>query len=318
MIARVSEEVARLPADALRQLYPVLHAARQELEHDLAQWLRTVDTGAQRFTAHHLRAMLRQVREAMRVIKTLQPAIATTLTDTALAAAGLSNVHIRFELIRLTAMFGDQLPILDLPVAVHLLDEQRWLLGRYQRAASRYTARSAAAIRAQLARGVAKGESIDQMARRLLRLRVNAAGTYRLAELGADGLAQGMAEGLFQGRLWDAERLVRTEAMNAYNAFNQQSIARNGLLKRWDASPDRHCTLCHELDGELRQPDEPFSSGHFHPPYHPNCRCIVIPWSPDWPEVQPLKSGPAAPVVTRSGTARETNRIIRERTTRRT
>ena len=84
-------------------------------------------------------------------------------------------------------------------------------------------------------------------------------------------------------------------------------------MKRWDASSDRHCELCRELDGQTVGVDEPFSTGHMHGPRHPNCRCIVTPWMKGWKKVKPLRRGPSKPVVTRGGTAKETNRVIERR-----
>ena len=101
-------------------------------------------------------------------------------------------------------------------------------------------------------------------------------------------VAADMAKGFLRGPAYEAERLIRTELANAYGAHHQRGIEdfaegeEEKVLKRWDASRDRHCALCHALDGETVEVDETFSSGHMYEPRHPNCRCVVIPWMEHW------------------------------------
>jgi SPP1 gp7 family putative phage head morphogenesis protein len=326
LLARIAEEIKELPLDTLRKIAPVLRAAQAELELDLARFLRGVD-GGERFTAHLYRTMLRQTRHSLEVIRSIQPTLVEALVEGSAGAAALSNRVLSQEIARLSAIFGGDtsgpgaepiLPRLDIPTVSKLVDRNSWLLTRYQRAAKSWTIAQQHAIRAQMSIGVAKGESVFELSVRIARL-----GRTGVAAVELD--AGGMAAGLFRQGYWQAERLVRTELMNAYNVYHADVIKENGLKKRWDASSDRHCVLCHEVDGEVVEPDEAFSSGDHNPPLHPNCRCIVTPWDDEWPEVKPLPpldtpdakrraSGPpGGAVVTRGGTAAETNRALEGR-----
>lgn len=315
LLARVAEEVAELPTITIREMFPVLAAAEAELERELAVWLKTVPDGALRFTSHQRRVMLRQIRQAMATIASIEPTLAQSLVDGVVRAAGLSNRVLSMEMARLSAAFEGTMPALDLPTISRLMEANNWLINHQINRAKRYTRNAQAAIRAQIAIGVAKGESVDALVSRLMRLQKGVGGSVTLVQ-GSDKIAGGVARGLFGKVFTDAERLIRTELMNAYNAHHVQSISDAGLLKRLDASSDRHCRLCAAVDGEVREPGEAFSSGHQHAPIHPYCRCVVTPWSPEWPEVKPLESGPGAPVVTRGGTAAETNRVRDKRARR--
>jgi SPP1 gp7 family putative phage head morphogenesis protein len=328
LLARVTEELQALPQDAMRELIHVLRAAEAELERDLVHWLRGVDDGAYRFTAHQYRVALRQIRESLRVISTIEPAMYSVLEAGALRAAGLSNRWLSTEMARMAAAFGDDLPALDLPTIKHLIERNNWLLTRFAKQSKSYTEEVQRSIRRQLSIGVARNETTHQLTERIMRLVRGPKGAVGLAG-NVENVAKEMARGLFSGPYAAARRIVRTELMNAYNAHHQRTIEdaakeNPGMMKRWDASADRHCELCAALDGEKVPPDSAFSSGHMYPPRHPNCRCLVTPWMAHWPEVTPLPpldspdarryAHPGGAVVTRGGTAKETNRALKERT----
>jgi SPP1 gp7 family putative phage head morphogenesis protein len=328
LLARIADELQDLPRNTIREFIPVLYAAQQELERDLLRWIRSVEDGAHRFTAHQYRVMLRQIRESLRVIESLHPTLLKSLQSGSIQAAGLSNQWLSREMARLSEVFGGPggtLPALDIPTLSHLAERNKWLLTRFDKASRRYTRNIKLSIRRQLSVGVARGETMNEMAIRLMRFMPGARG---IGDMGAEKIAAQMAKGLFHRAYFESERIIRTELMNAYNAHHQRSIEENALIhpemmKRWDASADRHCTLCHAVDGEIVKPDETFSSGDMYPPLHPNCRCLVTPWMSHWPEVKPLPpldtpdakrySHQGGAVVTSGGTAKETNRALRKK-----
>lgn len=327
ILGNVSDDIAKLPEPFLARLLPVLNEAERELTAGLKKYLRTVKDGKHKFTGHQMRSMLRQIREARKAISRLKPSLKDALKDGSVAAVGLSDAWLTREMQRLTVVFGElSIPQLNISSIEHFMSKNRWVLSRPGKLSDRYTKKALLALRHQFAVGVAKGESIDQMVTRIMRLKVGEGGYLGLAD---DNVASKMAAGLFKGNYSDASRLVRTETMNAYNAHHQESIREissdfPGMRKRWDASADRHCSLCAAVDGETIPEDEEFSSGDMHPPLHPHCRCVVIPWMAHWPEVKPLppldtadaKRHPATlnpdggAVVTRGGTAAETNRVL--------
>jgi SPP1 gp7 family putative phage head morphogenesis protein len=331
MLASVNEEVAVLPRATLRRLRPVLDAARMELERDLAKWLSTVEDGALRFTAHKKRAMLRQIREAMRVIDTIRPTMTDALTDGSKAAAGMANSTLSRELARMSAVFDGQLPTLDIPTVAHLVEKNNWLVERYERVSGAYTENFKRKIRRELSIGVAKGESVSEMSMRLAKASGRPEGkrlanqikrmNEAMAGNGMKGvdfaeLSKEMSHGLSRSAYTDQQRIVRTELMHAYNQHELQAAIElyeedEDVRFRWDAMADRRCVLCNELDAEVVIPGEPFSSGHLKPPRHPNCRCRASVWMDHWAEVEPLDGGPGKPIVTRGGTAKETNVVLR-------
>lgn len=75
-----------------------------------------------------------------------------------------------------------------------------------------------------------------------------------------------------------AETIVRTETANMINAAESETAERNGAYqKRWvtvgDDLVDEECEA-NEDEGTINEHDS-FQSGHFRPPAHPNCRCIL-------------------------------------------
>ena len=113
--------------------------------------------------------------------------------------------------------------------------------------------------------------------------------TQVVAEAKSTGRAWG--ERVFFNGYYDAERLVRTELINAYGetqvrALEDANREDYGWLKRWDASNDRRtCPWCGELDGNTVAPEDTFYGGYDHPPAHPCCRCAVVAWRKEWPEI---------------------------------
>lgn len=92
---------------------------------------------------------------------------------------------------------------------------------------------------------------------------------------------------------WRADRIVRTELMNAYNATKHATLleARDSGL-----APDiqKTCIVTYDnrtapdslpLDGQVRALDEPFVDGkgrtYQHPPGRPNDREVEVPWMPE-------------------------------------
>jgi len=77
-----------------------------------------------------------------------------------------------------------------------------------------------------------------------------------------------------------AMTIARTETANADIQGNMIAYEKSGMVKgkRWLVAQSDYCPICERNgeDGEIGF-DEPFNSGVFHPPAHPNCRCDVIP-----------------------------------------
>jgi len=76
---------------------------------------------------------------------------------------------------------------------------------------------------------------------------------------------------------WEAERIARTETIEAHNQADLLAYEQSGVVskKEWLAEPDA-CELC-QIDGESVLLKENFSTGDDSPPAHPNCRCTILP-----------------------------------------
>jgi len=343
MVADVTRQVEQLPNASLRRMAPVIGRARAELEKGLTEWLRTATDAAERFTAQKMRIALRQLRAAEAAIREIAPNLASTLKMGGTEAAMLSNRMLTREIVAMSKVFNTEhlgMGVLNLRVASQVVDDNAWILARTNKLSRRYSTKAISTIRSKLGVGVLKEETVGQMTHRIVSHMPEASGRmaavskvrrWMKSPVGTpapDGLASDMAGGLLRGPYASAERLIRTELANAYGAYHQDSIREfastqavggEKVWKRWDASSDRHCVLCADLDGVTVEVDKPFPSGHMHEPRHPNCRCSVSPWMDSWPEVKPLPprddgvarrfAVPERPVVTKSGMAQDTSLI---------
>jgi len=94
------------------------------------------------------------------------------------------------------------------------------------------------------------------------------------------------------GRFIDARRraemIARTEIIRAHHLGMIQQYRNWGLIDvqvqaEWKTAGDnRVCELCSELEGKIFTLDE--IEGLI--PYHPNCRCLALPWSEEIAELE--------------------------------
>lgn len=287
-----SQEVARLGLAERRDLFIVLRRAELELAAGLREWLKNAPDGAERFTAVHMRNALAHVSVALETIRTMNPIMVEVLDRNMNIAAELAVNHVSQQYTALVQVFEGELRTPNIDVASALSRPGKLLIDKHKKSARRYAGDSIKHIRRQLAVGVVKGESWDQMSSRLMRLGPKEGLGPAVKPALADR-ANEMARGVMQLPRTQAERIVRTEAVNSYNAFHLESIRELAeddpqIKKRWDTTLDRRnkkCLFCPPLDGQTRELDEPFEirgQKFDHPPAHPNCRCTTVPWSDDW------------------------------------
>lgn len=127
------------------------------------------------------------------------------------------------------------------------------------------------AFTAQIRLGVAQGETVDQMVRRIRGRVTGKRGVY-------DG-------GVLQTSTRGATAIVRT-AVAHVNAIARQSFydANSDLIKgyQYTATLDsRTCLVCAPLDGKVYGPDETRPEI----PQHYNCRCLYVPVTKSWKEI---------------------------------
>jgi SPP1 gp7 family putative phage head morphogenesis protein len=257
LLLSINEEVAHLPSPVLHKLAPVFAAAQKELERDLSRWLRKED-GAQRFTTHKLRAALLEVRSALKGVDAAGVQLSNGLGTGARSAAELSSKHLAREVAELSSRFEGAIAPLPIREAAKLVTGT--LLDRYAKQGSRWSQGVRDDIRKQLAIGVVRGETVDQM-------------TARVAGRFGEG-AIGMSERTFSKAEFDARRIVRTEVVSAYNDVKQEQIADLAkddpkIVMLWNAALDsRTCPECRALDGKTARPGELFPGGEEAPPQH--------------------------------------------------
>lgn len=280
----IAEQAARLPDRYVRALAPALADARAELRQDLERWLTQIPDGELRFTAQRYRQALLQLEHTLEVVeKRLPIEVEGTLRAQGRAAGAMAIAHLEEEVAVFAAVFGHSVRPLQLAEAAILAEGSTQLIPRYRASAARYGKAMSTDIRRMLATGVVRGETFEELTRRL----VKHGGPRGLVSLrgviGEPGaIAENISEGLFRRYNHWAERIVRTEGLHAYNVQHQTALEEAdrqdpGYSKRWDAAADRRlCELCAELDGKVVELDGVFVRDRQgrdipHPPRHPNC-----------------------------------------------
>lgn len=294
VLSPIADAVAALPEPHVRAMIPVLAQAENELTKDLAVWLGGRN-GGERFTAHQMRVALHQIRSSLHMIEKRLPGSMTKVLSEAGKRVGKRAIgDLRLEVASLAATFGHSVRPIQFTDAAILAEGSKQLIPRYRNSANRYAGGIAADIRNQLAVGVARGETFDQLTSRLVRMG-GPRGIVALAgSVGDPGArVEHIAEGLFaRYRSW-AERVVRTEVSNAYNAHHLLALEAAdaddpGYQKKWDARRDLACPVCSALDGMAVALDALFPRQLAHPPAHPNCMCTLVPHRPEWTDPRAL------------------------------
>jgi len=286
ILDNIAAEADALPLQALRPLGAVLRAARFELERDLRRYFAGVDPASE-FTATQWRNALVQIRGALQAIGEIEPTLVQVLRKGADQAGALAVRHVQRELREFANLYGHEIkPIPLLPAANLIIDNgARTLMQRIPRSAARYVGKVGTNIRFELAKGLVRGENMQQLVKRL----VGPGSRLKLGRI--NSLPD--AAGLISNRLFNkytnwAATLVRTEVLNAYNLVADASIDEAHSIdprieRRWNAANDaRMCPTCGQLDHIVAGVGETFPYGD--PPIHPNCRCVVVAWRSDWEE----------------------------------
>jgi SPP1 gp7 family putative phage head morphogenesis protein len=296
VVATSVSRITGLEQPVLSKFLPILRAAHDEVARDLLEWTQK-EEGSNRFTAQRLRSAYAQMDESIKALKQLDPALTEALDNNSEHVKQLAAHNMQEEMGRLGHVFTGEVTTLDIDQAVAFAKGDDLVLGRHAKSARRYHTWVRGALKRELAIGSLRGETIDELSTRLEK-RIPA---------------------VFEHARWRAERIARTETINAYNTYHQETIREAHRIDpkigmRWDASSDsRLCAQCHSLDGMIISVEDEFSSTwragdvprHAtiaarvagkkssatvdHPPAHPNCRCTLIPWSEDWPEMEGLE-----------------------------
>lgn len=260
---QVAADLDRIPAALLAKMQPLLYQAEMELRRDLLAQLRK--GGQDTFTTARMRASLMHVQRARETLDAAGAELGAGLRLLTPAVASLSLRALEREVAALSGQFGD-MAAPNFETASVMLRERGPLFVRMDSSAARYSGVVGDRLRAELAVARLRGLSMSETAARL---------DTRMGPV-------------FDFARFAAERVARTETMNAYNSVHQRGIAdwaqtEDGVLQLWDATNDlRVCLVCRRLDGGTAPPGRLFPDGYFGPPAHPYCRCVVLPWKVEW------------------------------------
>lgn len=276
LIEQMARETEALPLPALAAIAPALRDALREVTMELRDILSGNKPATPYTVQMHRRAMVQVHRAWEEAGQHLADTTELALTKGTTAAMEVALRHAQQWWAEMELQFEGTVSPIALKEAAIIAHGEKALMKRIAGSAERYAGQVGDDIRRQIAVGLLRGEDIDKITKRLIRL-----GGPRTA---------GIEEGLFTRYNHWANRLVRTEVVNAYNVGHEEAIAKiakedgdGGVMKRWDAALDgRVCLTCRAMNGELREPDEVFSDGAPHPPDHPYCRCTVVAWRKEW------------------------------------
>ena len=282
-IADNRRAVVTLSDPELRAIMPTLYDLRDKTAKALQSFLRGEHVGSE-YSMHKHRALIVQLDDVIQTAERELPL--ATLTDLRTESFGAAKVGVK-KLERMVRegerKFTGAVGSLNIPVAKVLTNVKRTMMGRFEHKASKYAGDVGRRIRNELAVGVIRGESVGEMTKRIM-----GAGKYaRTAKRGVTAVADAMADTTIFKAKHEAERLVRTEIVNAYTESQIESLYEveeddPGFQKLWDAAMDRVCHICRELDEQVVDLNMNFRMGYQGPPAHPNCRCAIVPWRREW------------------------------------
>ena len=253
-------DLLRLEARELRRMRGIYEQGRKELLASLAE------VRADTFTAQHLRSTQVQVESGIRaMLKKLEQGDTFNLLDTSIAQT-LDEIAFYEPTFR-----GGATGRIQIEALRRIAAPQNLLLNQYRVSMESYGASLIRDVQGRLGVNLVKRSSWRQMS------------------LDVAGKLDGNA---IVGAQWKAERIVRTELVNALSVGHQVALETSaeilpGLKRQWDATLDsRTSSICETLNGRVREMNKPFGSylGQpvMRPPAIPNCRSRMVPWHADW------------------------------------
>lgn len=271
--------VLKLTDPELASIMPILQEARERTAKGLSKFIKK--EGDSTYTAHKHQALMVQLDRAMKDVTDAAPkAMLKELRGGSLKAGRLSIEKLTKMVEEGEKRFRDAVTPMRIPIVKVLTNVQRTMMGRHEQKSERYADGIGDRVRREMAIGVVRGESVNEIAKRLVGMKAD--------KMSASDKADAIADKQLFANEYEAERLVRTELVNAYTETQIESLGEldaddPGWKKMWDAAnDDRVCDDCNDLDGVVVDHDELFPGGIQGPPLHPNDRCTIVPWRDDW------------------------------------
>ena len=289
LLAQQDVDLAKLSTKEGRNALALYREARGELRDRLD----SIPAG--RFTAQHYRGALVQVHHA---IQNLEFSLGAQLKDTVSTTANLSQEHLIRQATAFARKFHKSIEPTPLTLAAAVDEGRTLLLPQFDSSVRRYGQKLIGDIQHRLAVSMAAHESTDEMRSRIF--------SDYLQPLGS--VKQGARE-IPVTAYW-AERLVRTEVGQAYNAMHvaqlsQQAYQTPSLMKCWSATMEKNtCDVCADMNGMVIPVREPFDLGKgrfvMGPLAHPNCQCTTVAWMAEWGNPLDMGIGEQDPAAVQS------------------
>lgn len=281
-IAQNRAAIKMITVPDLVQLKPVLEQLREKTAASYAQLLKNSEM--QKFTTTQYASMMVQLDDALKLTQgKLITAANSDLSTESKEAMKLSIEKMRAMVEAQQKKFKGVVTSLNLPVASVVASADKSLMMRHANSAKRYGGRVGTLIRNDIAIGVIRGETPDQIAKRIL------GSDYNVVKgKSATKQADAIGDKLLLRNEADARRLVTTEIAHAYATAQEIELAEMekddpGWQKEWDAKNDmKTCINCRSLNGKRTRPGGNFPGGVHNPPLHPHCRCTTRPVRREW------------------------------------
>lgn len=264
--------VMELSAPDLKILMPVLIDVREELAIKLEKIFLAGEKKS--WTLQQHLGTMKQIDAIFDKVKSLPKSVTKQLQ----AQTNKIGTKATQNLLKMAKASKKQDIILRIPAAKIILNAQHSVYAKHHTSSLRYAGRVGERMRHAFGLGLLKGESVDDIATRLLGLKEKSKSAGKNAET--------IAQDNYLKNKADATRLVRTELNSTYNRIQMDTLHRvnsddPGWRKMWDATLDlRVCVVCRGVHGEIRPLNANFSCGVPFPPVHPNDRCAIIPVAP--------------------------------------
>lgn len=282
VLEHVAQSLDGIDGPVLRAVLPVLHQAHAEIQADLRHWI-TRQKGRDTFTAQRHRNVLLHLRASLDKLESAGVEMEGALKHSYATVGPLAIHNIKRQWKEMSHIFEGTAQPIALDEAVLLADGKKLLWPKFKSSSKKYAGDIGERAKRELAVSRARSETIDELTNRLQR---------KLPDV-------------FRADRSGAERLARTETMNAYGVTADSAIQEmhkedTAILSRWDASPDfRRCPMCASLDGQIidKSKGEKFVARWWTKSKrgmrqhvrviegeiaHPNCRCVQCAWRASW------------------------------------
>ena len=293
LIDRQGRALLRLERHAMKDMAGIYMSARSDLLDKLA----AIAPGAQPFTEREALATLRRLEDGIRI---MEGEMDTMLIDNTSASVRLSLEHVgaHFALAKMPPAIWDGAKG---PVVRRMATYQQLAAHRFESSVRRYGTVMLNKFRQQIMTGLVAGETMDDITRRI-RKQVPA-GSPIWREWSRTYGTDRVRKPILGGAWYNAERIVRTELIDAYNTSNVISIKETNALAakydlavwgEWSAALEsgRVCQYCRGYHGETRPPGESFGTYMGDPVYkptvHPHCMCVIYPRTVDISTGKPI------------------------------